>query len=78
MVACERCFAYGFMPGTRFQQNEMANAVLIDPLREEAPLYKWDGSRFYGPFENNEVGYTIYPTREFASASDSLKTQLAG
>ena len=54
-----------------------ANPDLVDRLRQDQPLYKWDRSRFYGPFPDNEVGYTVHTKRELASSLDALKAQLA-
>ncbi|WWD19945.1 hypothetical protein CI109_104418 [Kwoniella shandongensis] len=54
----------------------VANADLVERLKSKEPLYKWDRTRFYGPFEDNEVGYTVHPKRELASSSDRLKGQL--
>ncbi|WRT68114.1 uncharacterized protein IL334_005089 [Kwoniella shivajii] len=55
----------------------VANPDLIVRLQSGQPLFKWDRTRFYGPFEDNEVGYTTFPTREFASVTDRLRGQLA-
>ncbi|WVR08415.1 hypothetical protein IAU60_005470 [Kwoniella sp. DSM 27419] len=55
----------------------VANPDLVARLQTGQPLYKWDRSRFYGPFDDNEVGYTTFPQREFANATDGLKAQLA-
>ncbi|OCF36050.1 hypothetical protein I316_01922 [Kwoniella heveanensis BCC8398] len=54
-----------------------ANPDLVSRLKSGEPLYKWDRSRFYGPFEDNEIGYTVFPKREYASDQDRLKAQLA-
>lgn len=40
-------------------------------------MYKWDRSRFYGPFPDNEIGYTVHPTRIFAGEFDAAKAQMA-
>ncbi|WWC69842.1 uncharacterized protein I206_103785 [Kwoniella pini CBS 10737] len=55
----------------------VANPDLIDRLKSKKPLYKWDRSRFYGPFDDNEFGYTVFGERELASEGDILKAQLA-
>ncbi|WVQ94021.1 hypothetical protein IAU59_001099 [Kwoniella sp. CBS 9459] len=60
-----------------FGRYYVANPDLVSRLKSGEPLYKWDRSRFYGPFEDNEVGYTVFPTREYASDKDRLKPQLA-
>jgi hypothetical protein len=54
-----------------------SNPDLVDRLREKKELYKWDRSRFYGPFPDNEIGYTVHMKREIAMAEDSQKAQLA-
>lgn len=55
-----------------------SNADLVDRLRSGGPLYKWDRSRFYGPFPDNELGYTVHPAdRTLAAEGDNLKAQLA-
>lgn len=36
------------------------------------PLNPYDRSRFYGPFEDREVGYTDYPTWEELEAKKKL------
>lgn len=33
---------------------------LVERLRTGAPLFKYNRARFYGPFEDNEVGYTVH------------------
>ncbi|KAK9896816.1 FMN-linked oxidoreductase [Cystobasidium minutum MCA 4210] len=55
----------------------VANPDLVQKLRDQEPLYKWDRSRFYGPFPDNEVGYTVHPSRVFAASGDISKGQLA-
>ncbi|WWC94382.1 hypothetical protein V866_001224 [Kwoniella sp. B9012] len=55
----------------------VANPDLVDRLKNKEALYKWDRSRFYGPFVDNEVGYTVFPSREFAKEGDISKAQLA-
>ncbi|WVF66406.1 hypothetical protein IAT40_001146 [Kwoniella sp. CBS 6097] len=60
-----------------FGRYYVANPDLVSRLKSGEPLYKWDRSRFYGPFEDNEVGYTVLPKREYASDKDRLKAQLA-
>lgn len=54
-----------------------ANPDLVQKLQRKEPLYKWDRSRFYGPFPDNEVGYTVHTTRVLAGRDDIHKAQLA-
>ena len=54
-----------------------ANPDLVDRIRSKQPLYKWDRNRFYGPFPDNEIGYTVFPTRHLAARGDAQKAQLA-
>lgn len=54
-----------------------ANPDLVDRLKTNQPLYKWDRGTFYGPFADNELGYTVRPSREMARADDHLQGQLA-
>jgi hypothetical protein len=54
-----------------------ANPDLVDRLKTNQPLYKWDRGTFYGPFPDNELGYTVHPSREMARADDHLQGQLA-
>lgn len=49
----------------------------MDRLKRKDRLYKWQRETFYGPFLDNEIGYTVHPVREFALATDHLKAQLA-
>ncbi|OTA69480.1 12-oxophytodienoate reductase [Hypoxylon sp. EC38] len=42
----------------------ISNPDLVERLRHGLPLAPYDRSRFYGPFEDNSVGYTDYPTYE--------------
>ena len=53
-----------------------SNPDLVDRLKRSLPLYKWDRARFYGPFEDNEVGYTVHPKRVIAAPEDSARPQL--
>jgi hypothetical protein len=47
-------------------------------LQSGEPLYKWDRSRFYGPFpDDNAVGYTVHPMREVAGEFDAAKAQMS-
>ena len=54
-----------------------ANPDLVERLRSGEPLYRWDRSRFYGPFPDNEVGYTVHHSRDISGRDDHLKGQLA-
>lgn len=54
-----------------------SNPDLVDRLKQSLPLYKWDRARFYGPFADNEVGYTVHLERVIAGAEDSSRAQLA-
>lgn len=56
---------------------QSANPDLIYRLKTNQPLYKWDRETFYGPFPDNEVGYTVHRSREISQASDRLQGQLA-
>ncbi|ORY82931.1 hypothetical protein BCR35DRAFT_303582 [Leucosporidium creatinivorum] len=38
-----------------------SNADLVDRLRTGKPLYRYNRARFYGPFKQNEIGYTVHP-----------------
>lgn len=40
----------------------ISNPDLVNRLKNALPLAPYDRSRFYGPFKDNEVGYTDYPT----------------
>ncbi|KAI0148148.1 FMN-linked oxidoreductase [Hypoxylon sp. NC0597] len=44
----------------------ISNPDLVDRLRSGLPLAPYDRSRFYGPFEDNSIGYTDYTTYEGA------------
>jgi hypothetical protein len=69
------------MPHTKTQiwdsLTSSANADLVDRLRSGEPLYKWDRSRFYGPFPDNEIGYTVHLERSLAKTGDISRAQLA-
>ncbi|CAN8100345.1 unnamed protein product [Discula destructiva] len=41
-----------------------SNPDLVERLRKGLPLSPYHRERFYGPFEDNHVGYTDYPTWE--------------
>ncbi|BGP12766.1 hypothetical protein JCM10213_007281 [Rhodosporidiobolus nylandii] len=38
-----------------------SNGDLVERLRTGQKLFPYDRSRFYGPFPDNEVGYTVHP-----------------
>ncbi|WWC62257.1 uncharacterized protein I303_104853 [Kwoniella dejecticola CBS 10117] len=68
---------YGVSDLVAFGRYFVANPDLIDRLKNGEPLYKWDRSRFYGPFDDNELGYTVFKERHIAEKGDILKAQLA-
>lgn len=74
LVAFGRYFMYVEL--LAFTNELRSNPDLVERLKSGEPLYKWDRSRFYGPFLDNEVGYTVFPNREYASKNDRLKGQL--
>ncbi|KAM0746552.1 FMN-linked oxidoreductase [Meredithblackwellia eburnea MCA 4105] len=45
-----------------------SNGDLVERLKEKKPLYHYDRSRFYGPFDDNEIGYTVHPNQTFKSS----------
>lgn len=45
----------------------ISNPDLPKRLKEGLPLAPYDRSRFYGPFDDNSIGYTDYPKWEQAS-----------
>ncbi|KAK8857031.1 OYE2-NADPH dehydrogenase (old yellow enzyme) isoform 1 [Apiospora arundinis] len=51
----------GQCDGILFGRYFISNPDLPERLRNGYPLTKYDRSRFYGPFEDPEVGYTDYP-----------------
>lgn len=38
-----------------------SNGDVVERLREKKPLYHYIRERFYGPFDDNEIGYTVHP-----------------
>ncbi|GAA6032721.1 hypothetical protein JCM8097_000759 [Rhodosporidiobolus ruineniae] len=48
-----------------------SNADLVDRLRTGKKLFGYDRSRFYGPFEDNEIGYTVHPGQVEEKEPDS-------
>lgn len=81
LVAMGRYFMYVDvlvgMKARRSWLTRSANHDLIERLRSGEPMYKWDRSRFYGPFRDNEVGYTVHPDRTLAKSGDIARAQLA-
>ena len=73
---CESPRLMSVIPGERGLIGR-ANADLVERLKSGQELYRWDRKRFYGPFPDNEVGYTVHPVREVSAATDRLKAQLA-
>ncbi|KAF8972559.1 hypothetical protein BDZ97DRAFT_1781622 [Flammula alnicola] len=51
-----------------------SNADLVDRLRTGKPFARYDRSRFYGPFPDNEVGYTVHLNQQFASPDEAPQT----
>lgn len=47
-----------------FGRYYISNPDLVERLKEGLPLTPYDRSRFYGPFEDREVGYSDYLTWE--------------
>ncbi|EPQ53164.1 NADPH dehydrogenase [Gloeophyllum trabeum ATCC 11539] len=54
----------------------VSNPDLVERLRTGKPLYRYDRSLFYGPFDNNEIGYTVHLSREFADETDIGRAQM--
>lgn len=77
LVAFGRYFMSVKRTAIRRHLTSSANADLISRLRGDQPLYSWDRDRFYGPFLDNEVGYTIHQVRNFSGELDHQKGQLA-
>lgn len=42
----------------------ISNPDFVDRMKKGIPLTKYDRNRFYGPFEDNVIGYTDYLTAE--------------
>lgn len=74
---CNEGIAKGEHDLVAFGRFFVSTPDLVDRLRQNLPLYRWDRSRFYGPFDDNEVGYTVHLKREFAKEGDSARAQLA-
>lgn len=51
-----------------------SNPDLVERLRHGRPLAPYDRSRFYGPFEDNHVGYVDYPFYDEGSVSETTAT----
>ncbi|KAL8290033.1 hypothetical protein RQP46_002972 [Phenoliferia psychrophenolica] len=45
-----------------------SNGDLVERLRDGKPLLHYNRERFYGPFPDNEIGYTIHPEQLAAKA----------
>ncbi|GAA5926515.1 hypothetical protein JCM3775_001039 [Rhodotorula graminis] len=41
-----------------------SNEDLVERLRSGLPLWHYNRTRFYGPFPDNEIGYTVHPERK--------------
>lgn len=54
----------GRYDGLLYGRYFISNPDLPKRLKEGIPLAKYDRSRFYGPFEDNSIGYTDYPAVE--------------
>lgn len=48
--------------GVLYGRYFISNPDLPKRLRKGLPLATYDRNTFYGPFENNEIGYTDYPS----------------
>ncbi|KJA21916.1 hypothetical protein HYPSUDRAFT_87706 [Hypholoma sublateritium FD-334 SS-4] len=51
-----------------------SNSDVVERLRLGQPLARYDRSRFYGPFPDNEIGYTIHLNRQFAAPDEVPQT----
>lgn len=51
----------------------ISNPDLVERLRLERPLNKYDRSTFYGPVEERHIGYTDYKTWEEIQGKDQDK-----
>ncbi|KAF5552331.1 OYE2-NADPH dehydrogenase (old yellow enzyme) isoform 1 [Fusarium napiforme] len=51
----------GKYDGLLYGRYFISNPDLVERLRNGWPLQAYDRKRFYGPFEDNAVGYTDYP-----------------
>ncbi|KAL7418602.1 hypothetical protein Q5752_007060 [Cryptotrichosporon argae] len=67
----------GAADAVAFGRYFIANPDLVDRLRTGDRLYKWDRSRFYGPFDDNELGYTVHKAQKWAVEADAAQAQLA-
>lgn len=48
----------------------ISNPDLVTRLKDGIPLAAYDRTRFYGPFEDNTIGYTDYPAAEQIMSGD--------
>ncbi|KAH8701572.1 putative 12-oxophytodienoate reductase [Talaromyces proteolyticus] len=61
---CWNGIASGKYDGLLFGRYFISNPDLVARLQTGCPLAEYDRSRFYGPFEDNIIGYTDYPPAE--------------
>lgn len=54
----------------------ISNPDLVDRLKNGRPLSMYDRSRFYGPFEDNAVGYVDYPSYQAADQREQRKEKV--
>ncbi|BGP36738.1 hypothetical protein JCM10450v2_000630 [Rhodotorula kratochvilovae] len=50
-----------------------SNEDLVERLRTGQPLWHYNRSRFYGPFPDNEIGYTVHPERKTHKAGERIQ-----
>uniref|UniRef100_A0A093X6J0 12-oxophytodienoate reductase 1 n=1 Tax=Talaromyces marneffei PM1 TaxID=1077442 RepID=A0A093X6J0_TALMA len=48
----------------------ISNPDLVTRLKDGIPLAAYDRTRFYGPFEDNTIGYTDYPVAKEITSAD--------
>ncbi|KDR68716.1 hypothetical protein GALMADRAFT_129047 [Galerina marginata CBS 339.88] len=51
-----------------------SNGDLVERLRTGMPLARYDRTRFYGPFPDNEIGYTIHLNQQYAAPDEAPQT----
>ncbi|KAF8170389.1 hypothetical protein BJ912DRAFT_997481 [Pholiota molesta] len=51
-----------------------SNLDLVEKLRTGKPFAKYDRSKFYGPFPDNAIGYTVHPNQELAAPDEAPQT----
>lgn len=54
-----------------------SNPDLVDKLRTQQPLYHYQRKLFYGPFEDNSLGYVRFENLRYSGKEDVGKAQLA-